>query len=406
MADKKNKEPFNELQELKKEHAALKASYAKDIAELKQAEQIVIRERILLRTIIESIPDAIYIKDVKCRKLLANKTDCENNGCEKEEDIIGKSDFDLFPSDIARKFFEDDQKVLKGESVRNREEILVKPNGDRLWLLTTKIPLHNEKGDVSGIVGIGHNITDRKQAEERIKHQNQQLEALNAQKDKFFSIIAHDLRSPFNAILGISELLVNKIKKNNYEGVDEYARKIYQSSEQAMSLLTNLLEWASTQTGRIEFKPEYFELIDFIEESIPMFDNVASQKSITIKGELPPSILAFADKPMIGTVLRNLISNAIKYTRQDGEIIISANKGQNEIMVSVGDDGVGIAANRLDNLFLIDQSESTPGTNDEKGTGLGLILCKEFVEKHKGRIWAKSQKGKGSTFSFTIPVAP
>ncbi len=391
------------LLELRHEHHALKESYAKDVAELKQVEQNVIRERILLRTIIESIPDAIYIKDLECRKLLANKTDCENNGCEKEEDIIGKSDFDFFPPDIARQFYKDDQMVLQGERVINREEILQKPNGDKLWLLTTKIPLYNEKGDVSGIVGIGHNITDRKHAEKQIKRQNLQLRELNAQKDKFFSIIAHDLRSPFNAILGISELLVNQIGDADIGIVNEYARKIYKSSRLAMNLLTNLLEWARIKTGRIEFKPECFELGGFIEDSIQVLDGVAAQKSITIQRELPPNIQAYADKPMIGSVIRNLVSNAIKYTPRDGKIIITANKGQSEMMVLVGDNGVGIAAGRLETLFQIDQSDSTPGTNNEKGTGLGLILCKEFIDKHRGRIWVESEEGKGSTFYFTLP---
>ena len=173
-----------------------------------------------------------------------------------------------------------------------------------------------------------------------------------------------------------------------------------------MDLLTNLLEWSRSQTGKIEFKPEYFELVGFIEETIPVFVDIAKQKSIIIKRSLPYNILGFADKHMISTVLRNLIFNAIKFTKTGGEIIVSAQREQNDVIVSVKDNGVGITKERLDKLFRIDESESTPGTNNEQGTGLGLILCKEFVEKHGGRIWVESEENKGTVFSFTLPEKP
>jgi len=163
------------------------------------------------------------------------------------------------------------------------------------------------------------------------------------------------------------------------------------------------LEWSRSQTGRMKFNPENFEMVDLIVENKVLFDEIAAQKAITIKKVLPHDLVAFADKPMISTVLRNLISNAIKFTRQDGEIIISAEKRANEILVSVCDNGVGILTRRIDNLFRLDKSESTTGTAKEQGTGLGLILCKEFIEKHGGKIWVESEEGKGSTLYFTLP---
>jgi len=242
-----------------------------------------------------------------------------------------------------------------------------------------------------------------KQRTSTIAEQKEKLEIANSTKDKFFGIIAHDLKSPFNSIMGFSELLTDQIKEKDYEGIEKYARIIGQSSQRAMDLLMNLLEWSRSQTGRMEFNPENFELVDLIIENKVLFDEIATQKAITIKKVLPHDLVVFADKPMISTVLRNLISNAIKFTRQDGEIIISAEKRSNEILVSVCDNGVGISTRRIDNLFRLDKSESTTGTAKEQGTGLGLILCKEFIEKHGGKIWVESEEGKGSTFYFTLP---
>ena len=236
-----------------------------------------------------------------------------------------------------------------------------------------------------------------KKSEARLHH-------LNATKDKFFSIIAHDLKSPFNAIIGFSNLLTEQIKEKDYDGINEYAEIIQNTSVRAMSLLTNLLEWSSSQTGRMEYNPEYFELIIFINELTDLSNDSAKQKSIPLFKELPHNIIVFADKAMISTVFRNLISNAIKFSNPEGKITISAEKMTNEFRISVSDNGIGIEKNTIEKLFRIDQNNSTKGTQNELGTGLGLILCKEFIEQHGGKIWVESEVGKGSKFSFTIPV--
>jgi PAS domain S-box-containing protein len=247
-------------------------------------------------------------------------------------------------------------------------------------------------------------ITDRKRAEENLKESEKRLRELNATKDKFFSIIAHDLKSPFTSIIGLSELLVDQVSKNDYNGIDEYATMIQTSSWRAMDLLTNLMEWSRSQTGRIEFNPVNINMVELIEEATDLLRESAYQKNITISKSLPASLIAFADKSMINTILRNLISNAIKYTNPDGKIDISGVLGEKELTVSVSDDGVGINEDNLNKLFLIEASSSTRGTRNEEGTGLGLILCKDFVLKHGGKILAESEPGQGSRFTFTIPV--
>jgi len=247
-------------------------------------------------------------------------------------------------------------------------------------------------------------ITERKHAEENLKESERRLRELNATKDKFFSIIAHDLKSPFTSIIGLSELLAEQIGKKDYDGIDEYAKMIQSSSWRAMDLLTNLMEWSRSQTGRMEFNPVSVNMVELIDEVTELLTDAARQKSIVISRQLPAGLFLFADKPMINTVLRNLISNAIKYTNIGGKIEISAISGEKEMVVTVIDNGVGIKQGALEKLFHIEECGSTPGTQDEEGTGLGLILCKDFVSKHGGKIWAESEPGKGSRFVFTIPV--
>ncbi|MDO9510808.1 MAG: PAS domain-containing sensor histidine kinase [Bacteroidales bacterium] len=255
----------------------------------------------------------------------------------------------------------------------------------------------------NGFATIFTDISIRKHAEEEIKLKNKELIKLNAEKDRFFSIIAHDLKSPFNSIIGFSELLIEQVGIKDYQNISNFANVIQQSSEKAMDLLTNLMEWTLSQTGKIEFKPENIEIVDLVNETTCLYDAIAAQKSIAIKKMLPHNTSIFADKSLLSTVFRNLISNAIKFTNLNGEVIISAEKKQNEVIFSVTDTGIGIPKNDIAKLFQIDQSLSTVGTNDETGTGLGLILCKEFVEKHGGEIWVESEEGKGSRFYFTIP---
>jgi signal transduction histidine kinase len=238
---------------------------------------------------------------------------------------------------------------------------------------------------------------------QQIKNQNDQLSQMNAEKDKFFSIIAHDLKSPFCTIAGFSERLVEQVKVKNYVGIEKYADIILKSARMTMDLQLNLMEWSQSKTGRLEYNPELFTIEGLIDELIQLLSINAELKSISIRKLLLDNTLVYADKYMIGTVLRNLITNAIKFTKQGGEIIISVTGSQNAHTISVKDTGIGISETITGTLFKIGQYYSTSGTENEKGTGLGLIICKEFVEKHGGKIWVESKEGEGTRFSFTIP---
>ena len=239
---------------------------------------------------------------------------------------------------------------------------------------------------------------------DQLNETNAELQQINASKDKFFSIISHDLKSPFNTILGFSELLHDQIKNKEFEEIELYSELVYKSANKAFDLLMNLMEWTRSQSGRMKFNPERFIFTQTIEELASFFREIAGQKGIQIVTNLPISIEISADKPMISTVLRNLISNAIKFTPNDGIIYITCQKKEKEVLFSIKDTGVGIPESSIPKLFRIDEHYTTEGTNQEAGTGLGLILCREFIEKHNGQIWVQSTEGKGTTFFFTIPM--
>jgi signal transduction histidine kinase len=253
------------------------------------------------------------------------------------------------------------------------------------------------------MIGIVSDITERKEVEKTLKENENRLKELNETKDKFFSIIAHDLKSPFISIIGLSELLSEDINEKSFDKVDEYAKMIHQSSRRAMELLSNLFEWSKLQTGSIEFNPEEIDIVSVINEAKELLSYAAWHKSITISTRLPDSFNIKADKNMISSVLRNLISNALKFTYPDGRIEISAAPYDNELIVTVSDNGVGIKESDVDKLFRLDVSYSVSGTKGEQGTGLGLILCKDFISRHGGRIWVESEIGKGSHFHFSLP---
>ncbi len=271
------------------------------------------------------------------------------------------------------------------------------------WMCVSGVPRISKVGKFYGYIGSCIDITERKVAEESLLESEARLRELNATKDKFFSIIGHDLKNPFNSIIGFSNLLARQIQEKDYDGIAKYSMIIQNSSQRAMNLLMNLLEWSRSQTGKMEFNPEPIEVVALINEIAVLLNDSAQQKSITIYTEIPDKANVVADRPMIGTILRNLISNAIKFTNPGGEIVISTLQKPSELVVTVADNGIGIKKEVVGMLFRIDASYKTMGTQNEIGTGLGLLLCKEFEDKHGGKIWVESEHGKGSKFCFTIP---
>lgn len=240
----------------------------------------------------------------------------------------------------------------------------------------------------------------------KIEESEKKLKEINAQKDKFFSIISHDLKSPFVALLGYTEIMVEDFEELSKEELKDFIGTIHKSSKNVYNLLENLLEWSRIQTGRIEYLPDYFNVYETAQNVIELLCESAKKKSIKLINEVEESAIVFADENMVNTIVRNLISNSLKFTNENGNIKISSRRDKLMIIIGIQDDGIGMSENDRSKLFRIDVHHTTIGTHKEKGTGVGLILCKELVEKNGGAIWVESEKGIGSTFYFSLPVRP
>lgn len=280
-------------------------------------------------------------------------------------------------------------------------------------------------------------IAERKWAEEEIRRLNQELEqrvierteqlefankklatlnqtleisienlnSVNATKDKFFSIIAHDLRSPFNSFLGLTEIMVDELPSLTMDEIHAFLVDMKNSASNLFRLLENLLHWARMQQGAIPFKPELLQLRQVVEECITTAMEPAKNKGIEIVTDIPDDLKVFADSNIIQTIIRNLVSNAMKYTHRGGKInLVAKSNLDNSVEVAVKDTGIGMNRKIVENLFRLDVKTSRKGTEGEPSTGLGLLLCKEFIEKHGGKILVESEEGKGSIFYFTVPA--
>ncbi|MBN1989345.1 MAG: PAS domain-containing sensor histidine kinase [Bacteroidales bacterium] len=249
-------------------------------------------------------------------------------------------------------------------------------------------------------------ITRLKQSELEIQQKNNELRKLNTEKDKLFSILAHDLRSPFSAFLGLTEILADKLQDINHKNVQQIANSLRQSALNVFQLIENLLEWSRMQRGLVEYKPVTIRLKDSLLRSIEMLSQAAVQKGQTILLQIPDNLYVNVDIAMLESTLRNLISNAIKFSNRGESIQISATvKCDKTIEVEVSDNGIGMSNKLLEQLFHVNEQVGCKGTEGELSTGLGLLLCKEFVEKNGGEISVESVEGKGSTFTFTLPMA-
>lgn len=267
------------------------------------------------------------------------------------------------------------------------------------------IPIKNESKEITGYIAYISEITKRKKAELLLEAQAKELQKINLNKDKFFSIIAHDLKSPFNAILGFTELMLQ-----NYNDLDDATfikglQTIESAGNHAYKLVENLLLWSKNQTKGNIFTPEWLSLNKQIKESLILADSAIQNKELEVSFKQKQIFNIFTDRNMIDLVLRNLISNSIKFTHKKGKISVTISVNDQEILTSITDNGLGISENKLSTLFEINKPQNTLGTENEQGTGLGLILCKDFIENMGGKIWVESTLGIGSTFTFSLPLS-
>ena len=351
---------------------------------------------IAAETVFRSLDEGVIILDRRKRVINFNPTVQKLNDKFKT-DSIGHylhKDFD----ELSRKL----SPLLSGKSDIT---ILTFNIDNKLHTFQVRVsPVTDKRGRSFGWIFIFSDVTRLQLIEQTLNENQKKYESLNATKDKFFRIISHDLKNPFQQLLGLTDILKKDIPNMNREELLNLAQMIHASAESGNKLLENLLIWSNSQTDKIAFNPETFRVSDLADQAMQFTKSMAENKDISIRTEIISGLELHADRNMLDLILRNLVTNAIKFTPRGGHILIRGYEKDAKIIITVKDDGMGIPEDKLFNLFTIEKIYSTSGTEKEKGTGLGLLLCKEFTEKNKGNIWVESEEGKGSEFFVSFPV--
>jgi len=355
---------------------------------------------------IQNLPLGIYRTSPDGEVILVNTGFLKIFGFESEEDLRNTELIELFVekslrAELIKKCIESEECSFEFQAFKKDKTII--------WVRDTFRAVFDKDKQILYLDGIIEDITQKKINEQLLLESETKLKESNLSKDRFFSIISHDLRSPFNQIIGATELLISKIDEYDKRMIKKFLILLNEEAVQSFRLLENLLQWSKNQRGLIQFEPKPLFVEKLLKEVMSVLEQIAGKKEISFEFIFPADMHIYADKEMLSTILRNLISNAIKFTSQKGKIIVSASEKmdytiqQSYVEFCVADNGIGIPENDLLKLFNLTESYNSKGTYNESGTGLGLLLCKEFVEQHNGRIWAESTPGVGSQFKFTLP---
>ena len=338
--------------------------------------------------------DPIFIKDKDSRFIFVNNEWCKMIGYEKEE-ILGRTFVEHLFEDQREQFLEMDRDVLSFKKEFIQDSSLVTKDGRLMSVIIKKNYYVDDSGEPL-IVCIVHDVTE-------IKKVQDELSKINQEKDKFFSIIAHDLRNPFLSFLGLTQLMTEDLHKMTLDQIKILTTSMKDSAVNIYNLLENLLQWSMVRRNLMIADIEIIELKPRIEDVLNMISSLADDKWIEIIFDIPEGLYVYADSNMLKSIIINLFSNAVKFTHKRGSIKISAVKVDSTIEISVEDTGIGMDQKMIDNLFQLEFSTNRKGTEGELTTGLGLILCRDFVKKNNGRLWVTSEVNKGTKFSFTLP---
>ena len=370
-----------------------------DITEAKKIEEEVSNLALRYQTILQTANDGIHVVDFDGKLIEANDAFCKMLGYSYEE-LLHMSVADWDAQWKGEELMEKVKEVSFSPSVFETRHRKKDGSIIDVEIKTSHVILNS----TSYQCATARDITKRKQIELEIKSKNEELHKLNAEKDKFFSIIAHDLRSPFNFLLGFTELMSDDAQNFSLDEMKIFSKELNQSAHHTFDLLEDLLAWARMERGLTEYNPQNVRLKTAINESLYILAESARSKSIELSVEVPDDLDILADPSMLQVIIRNLTSNAIKFTKNGGAIWISSTKDNDAVSITIRDSGIGMSDEIRQNLFRMDVNTKRKGTAGESSSGLGLLLCKEFVEKHGGEISVMSSINEGSTFTFSIPA--
>lgn len=366
-----------------------------DVTDQKRAEESMKQSEARYRAIVEDQTELISRYQPDLTLTFVNEAYCRFFG-KSAEALIGQSFTSLYQTVAKATALSSLEQLTADTPVNTVEYPVTLLNGNRYWLQWTNHLICNADGDQLEYQSVGRDITKLKAIEE-------QLREINSGKDKFFSIISHDLRSPFGAVLGYTEYLLHDLESFSQSELREMLQIIKSSSDRLYQLLENLLTWSRLQRNDVIFEPTPLNTHYMVEETIHLFTQNARQKNIRLINDVQPDIEIYVDMNVVQTVLRNLMGNALKFTPDGGTVTITARVDHEQVEITVTDTGVGLSEKAQATIFRIDEKYTTEGTAGEKGTGLGLILCRELIEKSQGQIWIDSEVGQGAAFKFTLP---
>ncbi|MET0626025.1 MAG: PAS domain-containing protein [Pyrinomonadaceae bacterium] len=383
----------------------------RDFTERKQTQEALKRESSLLHALMESIPDAIYFKDAEGRFTRVNRH-APYRGGRAPEEVVGKTDFDFFVEEHARAAYEDEQRIVRtGEPILDKEEKETYTDGSTTWLSTTKVPVFDEAGRVTGIVGISRDITERKRAEEsrlelaREQAARAEAEAANRLKDEFLATLSHELRTPLTAILGWASMLADGYVAEEMRA--DALGVIYRNAKSQAQLIDDLLDVSRIITGKLRLDTRPVELAAVVEAAVAVVRPAASAKGVQLRAVFGPGVAAVSgDSDRLQQVVCNLLSNAVKFTPDGGSVQVRLGRTGAHVEVEVSDTGQGIAAEFLPHIFDRFRQADMGTTRRHGGLGLGLSIVRHLVELHGGTVEAESAgEGLGTTFRVTLPFA-
>jgi PAS domain S-box-containing protein len=382
----------------------------RDFTERKEAQEALRRESTLLRALLDNIPDAIYFKDTEGRFTRVNRHAPYRANLSPEQ-VVGKTDFDFFVEEHARAAYEDEQRIIRtGRPVVDKEEMETYPDGSTTWLSTTKVPIYDESGRVTGIVGISRDITERKRAEEarlelaRAQAARAEAEEANRLKDEFLATVSHELRTPLTAILGWAKLLADGHLAEPARA--DAAAAIYRNARSQAQLIEDILDVSRIITGKLRIDCKPVELAAVVEAAVAVVRPAASAKGVRLQAVFDPGVgMVAGDADRLQQVVWNLLSNAVKFTPKGGSVEVHSGRAGSQVQITISDTGAGISPDFLPHVFERFRQADMSTTRGHGGLGLGLSIVRHLVELHGGSVRAESPgEGRGSTFTVLLPL--